>query len=55
MLVNVLSVVVDITAEQAVSAIPAPTVNVRIVLPMMNSICYNEQASDYVNHYPKRF
>ena len=54
-LVSVQSVVVNITAAQVVNAILVPTVNVHIVLPMTNSICYNEQASYYVNYYPKRF
>ena len=54
-LVNVQYVVVDITVAQVVNVILALTVNVLIVLPMMNSICYNEQASDHVNHYPKCF
>ena len=54
-LVSVQSVVVNITAAQVVNAILVRTVNVHIALPMTNSIRYNEQASDYVNHYPKRF
>ena len=54
-LVSALPVVVDITAGQVATAILAPTVNANIVLPMTNSICYNKQASDYVNYYPKRF
>jgi hypothetical protein len=63
-LVSALPVVVDIIAIRVATAILAPTVNANIVLlatnqfvilPMTNSICYNKQASNYVNHYPKRF
>lgn len=63
-LVNVQYAVVNITAAQAATAIPVPTVNANIVLlatnqfaisPMTNSICYNKKASNYVNYNPKRF